>query len=158
MKPLAIRSSEKNRANEDSASLVIATIPVVMCAFKGKMRANRPEGLSVPQFRALIFIDKHTSTSISDIAKCIGLALSTTSKLVDGLVKRHYVERTTAENDRRRAMVSLTGLGKSEYEATRAQAHAYMRECLSELSLEEEEAVKVAMRALNRIFMPTSQP
>jgi DNA-binding MarR family transcriptional regulator len=154
MKPLATRSSENDRLEEDSASLVMATVPVVMGAFRGEMRANRPAGLSVPQFRTLIFVDKRAGASISDIAEHLGLALSTASKLVDGLVKRGYVERATAVGDRRRVLVTLTDSGKAALDATRAQAHARVREHLAALSPAEEQAVVVAMRALYSIFRP----
>ena len=130
MKQLAIRSI-KEKSMQDAASLVMSTVPAIMRAFRKEMREHRPAELSVPQFRTLIFVDRRNDTSISDVADHLGLALSTTSKLIDGLLKRHYIERAVAADDRRRAIVTLTPQGKNVLDTTRAQTHARMAQCLA---------------------------
>jgi len=148
MKPFDKRSNSSNAC----AEAVMTTVPAVMSAFRAEMRARRPAELSVPQFRTLIFLQRHPDTTVSEVAEHLGLALSTTSKLIDGLVKRAYITRVTSTEDRRRAHLALTAHGESALEETRAEARARMAERLSSLTTEEQEAITVAMRALYRVF------
>lgn len=146
-----------NRSNSSDsithcAEMVIDTIPAVMSAFRGEMRARRPSELSIPQFRTLIHLQYHSGASISQIASHLGLALSSTSQLVDGLLKRQYVTREIAEGDRRRAIVKLTEHGNTMLNTVREQAQARMEEHLLLLSEEESQIVTKAMVALARIF------
>ncbi len=153
MKPLAIRSGENCKSDDDIASLVMSVAPKIMGTFRGAMRANRPEGLSVPQFRALIFLNRRKSACISEVSEYLGVALSTASKLVDGLVKRNYLERKTAEGDRRRAVVTLTASGAEELDSTSARARELMKNHLSKLTPQEQQDVASAMQALHQIFV-----
>jgi DNA-binding MarR family transcriptional regulator len=137
---------------QDCAALLVATVPAVMSHFRAAMRAGRPEELSLPQFRTLIRLRWHPGVSISDIAEHLGLALSTTSQLVDGLVKRGYVTRESAVGDRRRMVVTLTDAGRAMLETVRAAAQARMAEQVAALTPEERQAVASAMAALSRIF------
>lgn len=137
---------------QECAELIIATVPAVMGSFKAAMRAGRPTELSLPQFRALIRLRRHDGLSVSDIAEHLGLALSTTSQLVDGLVKRGYVTRENAATDRRRMVITLTDGGRAMLETVRAAAQARMAEQVATLSPAERRAVAEAMEALGRIF------
>lgn len=137
---------------QECAELVIASVPAVMSTFRAEMRAGRPTELSLPQFRTLIHLQFRATLSISEIAEHLGLALSTTSQLVDGLVKRGYMTRESAADDRRRAVITLTEDGRAMLESVRAKALARMAERLSDLSATERQAVAEAMRALGRVF------
>lgn len=130
----------------------MTTVPAVMSVFRAEMRAGRPAELSVPQFRTLIYLQRHPGATLSGVAEHLGLALSTVSKLVDGLFKRDFVTRETSAEDRRRARLALTRHGEAMLEGARAGAQARLAERLSALSLAEQEAVLIAMRALYRVF------
>jgi DNA-binding MarR family transcriptional regulator len=142
---------------EDCAELLISVIPEMMCIVRKDMRAGRPSELSVPQFRALIYLQHHPGSSLSGIADHLGLARSTTSQLVDGLMQRNYVVRESAQEDRRRAMFLLTERGRAMLDAVRAKAQARMSERLSPLSPEERRSVGEAMLLLTRISRKTSE-
>jgi len=143
---------ERSNFSAACAEAVITTAPTVMNALRGEMRARRPAELSVPQFRALIYLQRHFDAMVSEVAEHLGLALSTTSKLVDGLVKREYVKRTISEEDRRRARLIVTVRGEAALESARVETRAWMAKRLSSLTPEEQEAVSVAMRSLYRVF------
>lgn len=51
---------------------------------------------------------------VSGLAGRSGASVSATTRLVDGLVRRGYVERRRADGDRRRVIVTLTEEGHSE--------------------------------------------
>jgi DNA-binding MarR family transcriptional regulator len=136
----------------DCAELVIASVPAIMSTFRAEMRAGKPTELSLPQFRTLIKLSFHPARSISDIADHLGIALSTASQLIDGLVKRGYVTRVSDADDRRRATLTLTASGRTMLEAVRAQALAHMEERLAALTMDERRAVADAMQMLGRVF------
>jgi DNA-binding MarR family transcriptional regulator len=70
-----------------------------------------PPGLTIPQFRTLLFLQGHSDASLSATAEFLGLTLPSTSKLVDQLVRRSLVERGDAKDDRRRMQLRLTEPG-----------------------------------------------
>jgi DNA-binding MarR family transcriptional regulator len=140
----------------ECAEEVLAVVPSVWRTFRGEMRAHRPDEFSLPQFRALIFLNRHAGASVSAVAGHVGLALSSTSQLVDGLMKRGYVARDTAASDRRRAALSLTAEGRAILEQARTHARARIEAQLARLTDDERRAVTAAMAALARAFDPTS--
>ncbi|OPZ86654.1 MAG: DNA-binding transcriptional repressor MarR [bacterium ADurb.Bin429] len=136
----------------ECAALVVAAVPAVMQALRREMRASRPAELSLSQFRALIYLRFHAGASVSDVAEHLGLALSSTSQLIDALVKEGYITRETAKGDRRRATLALTSHGATMLDAIRARAQARMEERLAVLTADERQAVGIAMQALQRVF------
>ena len=88
----------------------MGAVPPVVWYMRRSMRGNRG-GLSMPQFRALVRIERDPSISITAIAEHLALSLSTASRLITGLVERGFLERETAPVDRRQAHVSITPKG-----------------------------------------------
>ena len=92
--------------------LALETIPTVMRAIRTMMRAEGKKDLTVPQFRALGYIDRHRGASLKDVAEHLGIPMSGASRLVDKLVNRKLVTRTTDTEDRRRVILNLLPAGK----------------------------------------------
>ena len=151
MQPL---DSESNfyAAGDECAVRVLETIPYVMGSFRAEMRSNRPSDLSVPQFRALIFLHHHCDVSLSEVAEQLGLTLPSASKLVNGLVKRELVTRQISAEDRRRAVIALTSAGRSTLQTVWKHAVAHLTEHFSVLSEDERQEVMRAMWILQRAF------
>jgi DNA-binding MarR family transcriptional regulator len=118
------------------------------------MRRGRGSDLSIPQFRTLRFIQCNADSTLSSLADHLGLTLPSVSKLVDGLVKQELVIRQEAANDRRCMALALTPAGESIVNSARAGAQASLAETLSNLSLDELEAVRRAMELLHPLFLP----
>ena len=87
---------------EECARQVLEAVPLVMLAIRTEMRRHRGSDLSVPQFRVLVYLNRHAGASLSDIAEHMGLTLPSMSKMIDGLVLRGLVLRRTNPADRRR--------------------------------------------------------
>jgi DNA-binding MarR family transcriptional regulator len=118
MKPLETPSEGAVTAAECAESIV-DVVPLVMRAIQAEMRSARTRGLSVPQFRALAYIDYHPGASLSDVAEHVGLTLPSTSKMIDGLVARELVARDVCAVDRRRIALALTERGRSVLDSAR---------------------------------------
>ncbi len=69
--------------------------------------------LSVPQLRTLFIILHDTTSSVTQVARRLGVGEPTASHLVEKLVRAGLVERTEDPADRRRARVRLAPQGEA---------------------------------------------
>ena len=68
------------------AGEILDCVPVVLQFIRTQMRKSRQPDLSVPQFRALLFVDRSQGAPLSMLAEFLGLSLAATSRLVNGLL------------------------------------------------------------------------
>jgi DNA-binding MarR family transcriptional regulator len=137
---------------ETCAREVLETAPLVMRAVRAEMRRHRAADLSVPQFRTLTFLNRQAGASLSEVASHIGLKLPSISLLVDGLVERKLISRSTHAADRRRVTLALTARGQSVLEAAHSATQAALAEKLAALSYQDRTIVVQAMQALHSVF------
>ena len=102
---------------EEAARAVLETVPLVMRAIRARMRERRPEAISVPQFRALVYIRRHPGTDLSAVADQVGTSLPAASELVARLVRQQLVVRETDPASRRRIRLTLSPSGLAGLEA-----------------------------------------
>jgi DNA-binding MarR family transcriptional regulator len=102
---------------EEAARAVLETVPLVMRAIRARMRERRPEAISVPQFRALVYIRRHPGTDLSAVADQVGTSLPAASELVARLVRQQLVVRDTDPASRRRIRLTLSPSGLAGLEA-----------------------------------------
>ena len=140
-------------STDECAQAILEIAPAIMRTIRTEMRSHRTADLSVPQFRALAFIDNHQGPSLSDVAGHIGLTLPSMSKIVDGLVMRKLITREIAASDRRRMTLALTSRGQILLKA----AHEATKDCLAEmlqpLSPADRALVINTMETLRPIFL-----
>lgn len=134
------------------STAVMETVLLLMQTIRAEMRSHRPEGLSVPQFRALRFIQDNAGASLSNIADHVGVALSSMSKLIDGLVARELVTRLVASDDRRRITLALTDAGYTAIQASHLGTQARFAQRLERLSDHERQKVLLTMHTLHDLF------
>ncbi len=140
---------------EECARAILEITPSIMRIIRGQMRSHRSPDLSVPQFRALAFIDRNEGASLSDVAGHIGLTLPSMSKMIDGLLARKLITRETHSADRRRMTLALTARGQTILKSAREATQDYLAEQLQSLSATDRGTVMNAMEILRPIF---SQP
>ncbi|RIK33273.1 MAG: MarR family transcriptional regulator [Chloroflexi bacterium] len=138
--------------SEKAALQTLEVTPLVMRAIRTHMRAHRAE-LTVTQFRALVFVDRHAGASLSDLGAHIGLSLSAMSKLVDALVERKLVARELDAIDRRRITLTLTARGRSILAQARRATHAALTKTFAPLKPRELDQIDAAMETLRRVFL-----
>ncbi len=138
---------------DECAREVLEVVPKVMRAIRMEMRGSRDSDLSVPQFRVLIFLNRHAGASLSDAAEHIGLTLPSMSKMIEGLLSRDLVTRRTAPGDRRRVMLDLTELGRTAMESAYEVTRSHLAERLATLSAPDRCNIATAMQALGPLFV-----
>ncbi len=137
---------------QGAAQQVLDAVPVVMRTIRAQLRTHRRADISVPQFRAMGYIDRNEGASLSDLASHIGLTLPSMSKLIDGLVSRKMVTRTAHSRDRRRICLSLTPLGREELRAAHRFTEKYLADTMSGLDEQELQSITHAMQVLKGLF------
>jgi len=121
-------------APDECAHQVLDVVPLAMHIIRKKLREHGAQLLSVPQFRTLLFISRNEGVSLSEVADHIGLTLPSMSALIDGLVTRDFVIRTTHRDDRRRVDLALTERGEATLRSAMNATQDYLKERFSRLS------------------------
>jgi len=137
---------------EECAREVLEVVPLVMRIVRTEMRQRRAAGISVPQFRALLFLSREPGASLTEVAEYLGLTLPSMSALVEGLVERKLVLRSAAVRDRRRVTLTLTARGQSTLDAARQATLAQLAQKLAALSPADRAAVVQGLDALRVLF------
>ena len=139
------------------ADEVMGALPPVMWYMRRQMRGNRG-GLSLPQFRALVRVEREPLTSITAIAEHLAVSLSTTSRLVSGLVDRAFLDRERAPADRRQARVRITAKGRAVLQAARKATGHELEAVFATLDSRQHHKIIDAMQILRRLFGEVSAP
>jgi DNA-binding MarR family transcriptional regulator len=135
------------------AKELLDVVPSVMRFIRGEMRSHRAPGLSIPQFRALVYIHRNADVSLTAVAEHLGLTPPTTSSLVDGLARRSLLLRTASREDRRKVILALTPSGKKAMEAALQETQRSLAALVEGLTPGELATVADAMAALRRTFI-----
>lgn len=138
---------------EECARQILEVVPMVMAAIRTEMRSHRGSELSVPQFRVLIFLNRHEGASLSDIAEHMGLTLPSMSKMIDGLVARNMVTRQMDPEDRRRVTLAPTALGRRAMQSAHKATESRLAERLAALPASGRRTILKAMQVLELIFV-----
>lgn len=137
---------------ETCAQEILETVPLVMRAIRSEMRRHRTPSLSVTEFRALVFLDRHAGASLLELSDHLGLASATVSKMIDGMVASRFVARRTSPEDRRRITLGLTAAGRDTLARARLLAQAKFSTMVSALQTGQRLELVRAMQALKVLF------
>ena len=141
-------------SREDSACAqeLLEVVPAVMRFIRAEMRGHRAAGLSVPQFRTLVFIDRAEGTSLGEVAEHLGLTPPSACKLVDGLQGKGLVTRTQCPEDRRRVTIEITPEGKRSLADARRETKSSLTAVLAALDAVERAGITKSMKLLRGVF------
>lgn len=138
------------------AQTVLEVVPAVMRVIRSEMRRQRATLLTVPQFRALVWIEGQPGTSASKVAEHVGLTRPAASVLLDGLVQRGLVLRAPHATDRRSVTLTLTERGQAEVRTSRDRTRQILADRLAALSPAQRGQVDAALRVLCAVFVEPS--
>jgi DNA-binding MarR family transcriptional regulator len=137
---------------------VLDVVPTVMRFIRSQMRNYRGAGLSVPQFRTLLFVNRNEGASLGDLAEHLGLTPPSASKQVAELVNRRLLRRRIAKVDRRRISLAITSAGSLLLEAALEETHRKLSAALAALRPVDLMTVSLAMAALRNTFAVPARP
>ena len=140
---------------QECAEELLDALPPVMRFLRKHMRGSRDRGLSVPQFRAMVFLRTMPAAKLSAVAEFLGASMPTTSRIVSGLVNKGLVRRCERCNDRRCVELALTARGAQVAEKSHTATRALLASEFEALSEEDREALLRAMKSLRSLFAPS---
>lgn len=133
---------------------VLATRLVMAKQERRAEGATPAERMSTPQHISLLAL-AGGPLAISDLAESTGVAVSSATRMVQGLEREGWVERATADpgGDRRRRPVGLTPAGRAVMEEASAVVRDRFRQLLTGLDPDEREAIQRGLDALTRAIV-----
>jgi len=131
---------------------ILETVPLVMRFIRDRVRRRRTAGLSLPQFRTLIFLSRAKNSSLSAVAEHLGLSLPAMSRLINGLVGDRLVERQLVSTNRRQIALTLTARGQATLEKVRGEIRSQLAGSLKNLPAAEQKTVRRSMQVLHKVF------
>jgi DNA-binding MarR family transcriptional regulator len=137
---------------------VMETVPLVMRFIRMEMRSRRAPSLSVPQLRVLTFLSHNPGAPLSSVAEHLGVARSTASAIVDRLVRRKLVSRTTHPEERRSVVLTLTPAGAQHFQQGREATSAQIAKVLAGLSTADLLLVTQGLTLLGSAFKEIAVP
>lgn len=116
-----------------------------------KAGATAGERMSTPQHVALLAL-ADGPLAISDVAAATGVAVSTATRMVQGLEREGWVERAAPGpgEDRRRRPVALTAEGRAVMDQATGVVKARLRRLLAQLDAEEARALVAGLAAFTK--------
>lgn len=157
MKPLQHASDSRPADLQACAAEILETAPAVFRFIRTEMRRHRG-ALSVPQFRAMLFLERTPDVSVSALARFLGLSLPAASRLADGLVRKEFATRKIQPGDRRRAALAPSPRGRIALAAARRATLERIAATLAPLPPAERRAVWTALQRLRGLFQPEERP
>ncbi|HEV8402710.1 MAG TPA: MarR family transcriptional regulator [Candidatus Limnocylindrales bacterium] len=116
-----------------------------------EMRYHSGLELTVPQFRALRFVERHPGTDLTGVATHLGMSPSSASALVERLRRAGYVDRTTDPAERRRIRIDLSPRGKDAVDRAVTGTRSWLSGELQALTARERRDLEAALLILMRL-------
>jgi len=136
----------------DAAAAVMTAYPRIWFACHRRHVRDPESGtlLSAHQASILDHLDTVEATSLTALARHLGVTPGTMSVAVDRLQKHGYVDRTWDHRDRRRVQLRLTDAGARVRSANSALDPALVEALLGRLTAEEQRAAINGLTILAR--------
>ena len=114
--------------------------------------------LTMAQFKALVVVDGSLGIAVCQLGRELGVGESAASLLVDQLVRRGYVGRTTDPDDRRRVLLAATERGTELLRELRHGHRQNLKEWLAGLADDDFDALAHGLSALTRVVSAGKPP
>lgn len=110
------------------------------------------KNITLAQCHALIEIGRKSDITLKDLAGTLQLDTSTTSRAVDALVKKGYVNRIQSQVDRRSIILSLTEEGNNIYGGIEQNMSEQYRQVLDQIPVDQRENVVDSLKLMIHAF------
>jgi DNA-binding MarR family transcriptional regulator len=108
--------------------------------------------LTMPQLKTVLLADSPAGASHGEIARALGVGVSTVTGIVDRLVEHGLVERHTAPEDRRLSRVRITPAGEDLLDRLWASRVQRLGQALAALSPEDRATFHNALQHLDDLL------
>lgn len=137
---------------ENSATLLLELMPVVLKDLRNAGDLRRAIPLTVPQLRTLSFIERNPACTLGLVAAHLGIGLPSASASVSRLAGKGLLEMNTPPDDRRSTALSLTPEGTQLVRQARALAKERISLRLKALSTDELRQLEESLTLLKACY------
>lgn len=132
--------------------LLASAMRTVIMRLARQLRSERnDETLSFSQLSALGVIESRGPISPSQLAAFERIQAPSVTRIITALMNHGYIERTTREDDRRHALLSVTPAGRQLIHADRDRRTEWLATILETLTREQRAELKTALPHLERL-------
>ncbi|MBN1480374.1 MarR family transcriptional regulator [candidate division KSB1 bacterium] len=137
-----------------------AKLVVVMSKhFRKLLQIDRKEtachGVTLSQHYVIDALNRKNELTMNELSQEIGLAMSTLTRIVDGLVRNGYINRFPSECDRRKVCVILTDDGKELANNLAQCSQAFWAQVLASIPDEKKRDMVESFKLLNEALDST---
>lgn len=116
------------------------------------IRVSQSHGFTAPQLMVIKFIAENQPVTLSDLSKEIGLGNSTTSGIIDRLVKQGVLNRERSEADRRMVYITLTQRTQELAESINSSKEMFFKNIFSKISEEDKTQMCESLQKLYTVL------
>jgi len=133
--------------SEEFMSVAISSMHLV----RAHMRAETGSSLTIPQFRVLAGIFNNNS-HICSLAEQIGVSQPAISRIIENLVNKKMVTRTTDSLDRRSSILKLTKKGENTFQDIKEKARIKIEKKMTDFKPDELEKIKQSLSCIKNFI------
>jgi DNA-binding MarR family transcriptional regulator len=123
-------------------------MPLLLRVVRKQWRDQMPAGMTLAQFRALMFIARHGGTGLGGVAEYFTISMATASSTVSRLVAKGLVRADQGVADRRRIALWATKAGRAVEDRASRYTQASFLAYLSTFTPHELDEISGALRKL----------
>jgi DNA-binding MarR family transcriptional regulator len=114
--------------------------------------------LTMAQFKALVAVERSLDISVCELGRDLSIGESAASLLVEQLVRRGYVGRTTDAADRRRVLLATTPSAQKLLRELRHGRRQNLKEWLADLDDDDLEVLARGLGTLTQVASADKPP
>jgi len=140
-----MRKDQKTLNAEELAEL---TLRFVNGCHEKEKRLAKESGLTSAEFRALRFFAIHDIRNNKDVSTLMVISQSRSTRILDGLCDKGYIEREIDVSDRRNMVLSLTAKGRRKVTEINQEYLMTHKNILQNFTLKESQHI---IQGVNRL-------
>ncbi len=115
-------------------------------------KAKFVKTFSLLQFIAMRTVEDEKEISMKDVARILSITPASATSLVNGLVRRNALERTSDRSDRRIIRLRITASGRKALQAAEGVAKGELKRVFSQLSYRDRNGMIAVLGKLSGIL------
>jgi len=116
------------------------------------IKARKEHGITPTQVIVIKYIWLNESATLSSVSAGIGLSMSTTSGIVDRLVKGDFIKAERSETDRRTVKLTLTQKTKELGVRIKESQEIFIKKIFDKVSEEERHQLKRILKKFHMVL------
>lgn len=141
--------------NDALAKQILETVPLVMRTVAAEMRQS--ERVRMTSHFHVLWILKHHSMSLSELAEKHAVSLPTMSNSITSLEEQGWVTRVRSQDDRRKVLIEITSAGQEVLSEVGRHMQTNVAQIIAPLSQTDREKLSAGLDVLRDVFLKAAK-